>query len=45
MKQVVPDKKTHDQSVQQIRQDRIFPRNQTFAVRDLVYMFVPSAAT
>ena len=32
MKKVVLDKKVHDQSVQQIRQNRIFPRNQTFAV-------------
>ena len=45
MKRVVPDKTVHDQSVQQIRQNRIFPRNQTFAVGDLVYLFDPSAAT
>ena len=45
MKEVVLDKKVHDQSVQQIRQNRSFPRNQTFAVGDLVYLFVPSAAT
>ena len=45
MKRVVLDKKVHDQSVQQIRQNRIFPRNQTFAVGDLVYLFAPSAAT
>ena len=45
MKKVVLDKKSHGQSVQQIRQNRIVPRNQTFAVGDLVYPFVPSAAT
>ena len=45
MKGVVFDKKVHDQSVQQIRQNRSFPRNQTFAVGDLVYLFAPSAAT
>ena len=45
MKGVVHDKKVHDQSVQQIRQNRSIPRNQTFAVGDLVYLFVPSAAT
>ena len=45
MKKVILDKKIHDQSVQQIRQNRIFPRNQTFAVGDLVYLFAPSAAT
>ena len=39
MKEVVLDKKVHDQSVQQIRQNRSFPRNQTFAVGDLVYLF------
>ena len=44
MKKVMLDKKIHDQSVQ-IRQNRIFPRNQTFAVGDLVYLFAPSAAT
>ena len=32
MKGVVLDKKVHDQSVQHIRQNRSFPRNQTFAV-------------
>ena len=32
LEKVVLYKKTHDQSVQQIRQNRIFPRNQTFAV-------------
>ena len=41
----MPDKRTHDQSVQQIRQNRTFPRNQTFAVGDLVYLFAPSAAS
>ena len=45
MKVVVLDKKIHDQSVQQIRENRIFPRNQTFAVGDLVYLFAPSAPT
>ena len=45
MKKVVLDKKTHDQSVQQIRQSRTFPRNQTFAVGDLVYLFTPPAAS
>ena len=45
MKKVVLDKKIHDQSVQQIRHNRIFPRNQTFAAGDLVYLFAPSAAT
>ena len=41
MKKVVLDKKTQDQSVQQIRQKRTFARNQTYAVGDLVYMFLP----
>ena len=45
IKCVVVDKKVHDQSVQQIKQNRISPRNQTFAVGDLVYLFAPSAAT
>ena len=45
MKEVVLDKKAHDQSIQQIRQNRSFPKNQTFAVGDLVYLFAPSAAT
>ena len=36
MKKVVLDKKTHDKPVQQIRQNRIVPRNQTFPVGDLV---------
>ena len=45
IKKVVLDKKTHDQSFQQIRQNRTFPRNQTFAVGDLVYLFAPSAAS
>ena len=34
MKKVVLDKGIHNQSVQQIRQSRTFPRNTTFAVRD-----------
>ena len=38
MKKVVLDKKTRDQFVQQTRQNRIVPRNQTFAVGDLVYL-------
>ena len=45
MKKVVLDKRTREQSVEQIRQNRTFPRNQTFAVGDLVYLFAPSAAT
>ena len=45
MKKLVLDKRIYDESVQQIRQNRIFPRNQTFAVGDLVYLFAPSAAT
>ena len=45
MKKVVLDKKTHAQSVQQIRQSRTFPRNQTFAVWDLVNLFAHSAAS
>ena len=45
MKKVVLGKKTHDQSVQQLRQNRTFPRNQTFAVGDLVYLFAPLAAS
>ena len=43
MKKVVLDKKTHDQSVQQIRQNRTFPRNKAFEVGDLVFLFAPSA--
>ena len=42
MEKVVLDKKTHDQSVQQMRQNRTFPRNQTFAAGDVVYIFDPS---
>ena len=45
MKKVVLDKKPHDQSVQQIRQIRTFPRNQTVAAGELVYLFAPSAAS
>ena len=45
MEKVVLDKKTHDRSIQQIRQNRIFPRNQTFAVGNLVFLFAPSATT
>ena len=45
MKKVVLGKKTHDQSVQHIRQNRTFPRNQAFAVGDLVYLFAPSTAS
>ena len=43
MKNIVLEKKTHDQSVQQIRWNRTFPRNQSFAVGDLVYLLAPSA--
>ena len=42
-KKIVLDKRTCDQSVQQIRKIRTFPRNLTFAVVDLVYLFAPSA--
>ena len=42
MKKRVLDERTDDQSVQQIRQIRTFPRNQTFAVEDLIYLSVPS---
>ena len=45
MKKVVLDKRTHDQSVQQTRQSKTFPRNQTFAVGDLLFLFAPSTAT
>ena len=45
MKKMVLGKKTHDQSVQKIRQIRTFSRNQTFTVEDLVYLFAPSAAS
>ena len=46
MKKGVLDKRTHDQSVQQIRlNNRTFPRNQTFAVGDLIYPFASSAAS
>ena len=45
MKKVVLEKRTHDQSVQQISQSRSISRNQTFAVRDLVYLLAPSAAS
>ena len=45
MKKVVLDKRTHDQSVQQIWQIRTFTRNHTSAVGDSVYMFAPSAAS
>ena len=40
MKKVVPDEKMHDQSVQQIRQNRTFPRNQTFALIRLLSLSV-----
>ena len=36
---------THDNSVQQMRQNRTFPRNQTFAVGDLVFLFAASAVS
>ena len=45
MNKVVLDKKIHDQSVQPIRQNRIFPRKQTCAIGNLVYLFAPTAAT
>ena len=45
MKKLVLDKRSHDQSIQQIRQIRTFPRNHTFAVGNLVYLFAPSAAS
>ena len=44
IKKIVHDKRTHDQSVQQIRQIRTFLRNKTVAVGDFVYLFAPSAA-
>ena len=45
IKKVVLDKRTHDQSVKQIRQTRTFSRNHTFAVGDLVTQFASSAAS
>ena len=45
MKKVVLNKRTQDHSVQEIKQRRTFPRNQTFAVGDLAYLFAPSAAS
>ena len=45
MKKVVLDKRTHDQFFQQIRQRRTFPRKQSFAVRELIYLFAPYAAS
>ena len=45
MKKAGLDKRTHDQSIQQIRQISTFPRNYTFAVGDMVYLFAPSAAS
>ena len=45
MKKIALDKRTHNQSVEQIRQVRTFPRNYTFTVGDLVYLFAPSAAS
>ena len=43
MKKVVLDKRTHDQSFQQIKQIRAFPINHTLAAGDLVYLLAPSA--
>ena len=45
MKKVVFHKKTHEKFVQQIRKSRTFPRNLTFVIEDLVYLFAPSAAS
>ena len=42
-KKIVLYRRTLDQSVQQIRQIRTFPRNQNFAIRDLIYLFAPYA--
>ena len=45
MEKVVLDRRIYDQSVQQKWQSRTFPRNQTFTLGDLVYLFAPSAAS
>ena len=45
MKKIVLNKRTYDQSVQQIRQIRFFPRNHTSAVGGLVNLFAPSIAS
>ena len=45
MKNAVLHKRGHDQSVQKTRQSRTFPRNQTFEIGDLGYLFAPSVAT
>ena len=44
-KNIVVDKRIHNQSVQQIRQIRAFPRYKTFAIGDLIYLFVSSVAS
>ena len=45
MRKIVLEKRTHDQSVQQKKQIRTFPRNYNFVIGDLVYLFTPSKAT
>ena len=45
MKKIVLDKTTLDQLVNQIWQIRTFPRNHTFALGDLFYLFAPSAVS
>ena len=45
MKKIVLDNRTNDQSVQQIKQIRTLPRNQTFSVGHLAYIFIPAAAS
>ena len=44
LKRIILDRRTPDQSVQQIRQIRTFPREHTFSVGNLVYLFAPSTA-
>ena len=43
LRKIFLDEKAHDQFVQKIRQIRTFPRNHTFVVGDLVYLFAPSS--
>ena len=45
MKKVVLDKRTHNQFVQKRRQFGTFPRNHTFSVGDIDYLFAPSVAS
>ena len=45
MKKIVLHKRTHDQSVQQIRQIRTLLRNYTFAAGDLITLFASSMAS